>query len=212
MESNRHHTTRPRAAPLLALLLLAPAPHATADEIYKYVAADGTITYSAFKPPSGTYKRLEPSCLLSYIGCDLSHADWSRVPLNHTAYRQLIVEVATRHKVDPALVRALIHAESNFNQTALSRAGAQGLMQLMPETQRLFGVKNPYHVGQNIEAGTRLLKQLLVKYRNDIKLAAAAYNAGEKAVERYRGVPPYEETQNYVRRVTLLYSRYRKSG
>jgi len=212
MGSDRHYTTRSRTAPLLALLLLVPAPHVAGDEIYKYVAPDGTVTYSAFKPRTGTYKRLEPSCLLSYIGCNLSHADWSRIPLNHTAYRQLIVEVATRHKVDPALVRALIHAESNFNHTALSRAGAQGLMQLMPETQRLFGVKNPYHVGQNIEAGTRLLKQLLVKYRNDIKLAAAAYNAGEKAVERYRGVPPYEETQNYVRRVTLLYSRYRKSG
>jgi soluble lytic murein transglycosylase-like protein len=194
---------------LIVPLLLGPLT-AGGDEIFKYVAADGTVTYSAFKPRNGAFEKLEPTCLLSYIGCDLARSDWSRVPLNHTAYRQLILDVATRHKVDPALVRALIHAESNFNHEALSRAGAQGLMQLMPETQKLFGVKNPYNVGQNVDAGTRLLKQLLVKYRNDIKFAAAAYNAGETAVERYRGVPPYEETQNYVRRVSQLYSRYRQ--
>ena len=85
-------------------------------------------------------------------------------------------------------------------------------MQLMPATQKRFGVKNPYNVGQNVEAGTKLLKNLLVRYRNNIKFVAAAYNAGETAVERYQGVPPYEETQNYVRRVTQLYARYRKMG
>lgn len=201
-----------RAAALLAAFLLAGPLSARGDEIFKFVAADGTVTYSAFKPRTGAFEKLEPSCLVAYISCELARSDWSRVPLNHTSFRQLIVEVATRHKVDPALVRALIHAESNFNHEAVSRAGAQGLMQLMPETQRLFGVKNPYNVGQNVEAGTRLLKRLLVKYRNDIKFAAAAYNAGESAVERYRGVPPYKETQNYVRRVTLLYSRYRQPG
>lgn len=183
-----------------------------ADEVYKYIASDGTVTYSYLKPSSGSYKRLQPNCLLSYIGCAMSHADWSRVPLNRDAYQELIYEVATRHGVDPALVRALIHAESNFNNRALSRAGAQGLMQLMPNTQKRFGVSNPYNVGQNVEAGTRLLKSLLVRYQNNIKYAAAAYNAGEEAVEHYGGVPPYEETQNYVRRVTVLYARYRKVG
>jgi len=201
-----------QAAFLLAAMLLSCSMNASADEIFKYVAADGTVTYSAFKPRSGSFEKLEPNCLLSYIGCDLARADWNHVPLNHTAYRQLITDVASRHGVDPALVRALIHAESNFNEQALSRAGAQGLMQLMPVTQKKFGVKNPYNVGQNVDAGTRLLKQLLVKYRNDVKIAAAAYNAGIDAVERYRGVPPYEETQNYVRRVTILYSRYRQHG
>jgi len=198
-------------AGFLVVVLLA-APPAGGDEIFKYVAADGTVTYSAFKPQNGAFKKLEPTCLLSYIGCDLARSDWSAVPLNHTAYRQLVAKMARRYHVDPALVRALIHAESNFNRQALSRAGAQGLMQLMPETQRRFGVKNPYNEIQNVDAGTRLLKQLLLKYRNNVKIAAAAYNAGVDAVERYRGVPPYEETQNYVRRVTQLYSRYRRSG
>lgn len=199
------------AVALTVALTLVTEP-ATAADIYKYVAADGTVTYSAFKPRRGSFEKLQPSCLLAYIGCDLARSDWSRVPLNHSAYRQLIADAASRHGVDPALLRALIHAESNFNHQAVSRAGAQGLMQLMPQTQKLFGVKDPYNVGQNVEAGTRLLKQLLMKYRNDIKIAAAAYNAGEKAVERYRGVPPYEETQNYVRRVSQLYTRYRKPG
>lgn len=192
-----------------ALLLSVASP---ADEIFKYVDADGTVTYSAFKPRSGAFEKIEPNCLLSYLGCELSRADWSRIPLNTTAYQELIVEVTSRHGVDPALVRALIHAESNFNHQAKSRAGAQGLMQLMPATQSRYGVNNPYDVGQNIEAGTRLLKSLLVRYQNNIKFAAAAYNAGEKAVERYQGVPPYEETQNYVRRVTQLYGRYRRQG
>lgn len=213
MALNPQRTSCPKqAAALLAVILLARPLAAEGDEIFKYVAPDGTVTYSAFKPRSGAFEKLEPSCLLSYIGCELARSDWSHIPLNRTAYQQLIIDAATRHSVDPALVRALIHAESNFNHEALSRAGAQGLMQLMPQTQKLFGVKNPYHVGQNVEAGTRLLKQLLVKYHNNVKFAAAAYNAGEKAVERYRGVPPYEETQNYVRRVTQLYSRYRQPG
>jgi len=194
---------------LLCGVLFFGIPAANADDIFKYISADGTVTYSAFKPARGAFEKLEPSCLLSYIGCNLSHADWNRIPLNNTAYQQLIVEVANRHGVDPALVRALIHAESNFNQRALSRAGAQGLMQLMPDTQKRYGVQNPYNAGQNVDAGTRLLKQLLVRYHNNIKFAAAAYNAGEDAVQRFHGVPPYQETQNYVRRVSILYRRYR---
>jgi soluble lytic murein transglycosylase-like protein len=112
--------------------------------------------------------------------------------------------------VDAALIRAVIHAESNFNQKAKSRAGAEGLMQLMPATQQLLQVANPYNARENIDAGTRLLKQLLQKYGNNIKHAAAAYNAGESAVKQYRGIPPYAETQNYVQRVAQLYARYRQ--
>lgn len=183
---------------------------ANSAEIYKYISADGTITYSQQAPQRGAFERIEPSCLYTYIGCTLSRSDWSRVPLNRQAYQELIYEAASRHGVDPALLRALIHAESNFDHRALSRAGAQGLMQLMPATQRRFGVRNPYNVGQNVDAGTRLLKELLQRYKNNIKYAAAAYNAGAEAVERYQGIPPYEETQNYVVRVSQLYKRYRQ--
>lgn len=195
------------AAAFLAVLLPAQA-----GEIYKYTAEDGTVTYSSQKPKSGAFKRFEPTCLLSYIGCDLARSDWGRVRLNRSAYRNEIASIAARHGVDPHLVRALVHAESNFNHKAVSRAGAQGLMQLMPATQRLLGVRNPYDVSQNLEGGTRLLKKLLDKYRYDIRLAAAAYNAGEDAVARYQGIPPYDETRNYVRRVSLLYSRYQNAS
>ncbi len=198
----------PGWGPGLAALLLVVAGPAAADKIYKYVDRSGTVTYSAQKPLAGPYQRLEPSCLFSYLGCALSHADWNRVPLNHSAYREQIEYAARMHDVDPALVRAVVHAESNFNYNAVSRAGAQGLMQLMPDTQRLFGVSDPFNVRQNLDAGTRLFKSLLKRYRNNIKLAAAAYNAGTSAVERYKGIPPYEETKNYVRRVSQLYVRY----
>lgn len=196
------------------LLLLAAAsilsPCAMATGIFKYRADDGTTTYSDARPVDRVYKRLEPSCLIAYIDCELSRSDWSRIPLNRSAFREQIARVGSRHGVDPDLLRAVVHAESNFNRMAKSRAGAEGLMQLMPETQRTFGISDPYNVNQNLEAGTRLLKSLLLKYGHDITVAAAAYNAGEAAVQRYQGVPPYEETRNYVRRVTQLYARYRE--
>jgi soluble lytic murein transglycosylase-like protein len=178
-------------------------------EIYKYVH-NGVVTYSANKPHRGSFESLKPSCLLAYIGCELARSDWSRVKLNLSAYKAMIDEAARTHGVDADLIRAVIHAESNFNQQAKSKAGAEGLMQLMPKTQRLLQVTNPYDARENIHAGTRLLKQLLKKYGSNIRFAAAAYNAGETAVERYRGIPPYEETQHYVQRVAQLYSRYRQ--
>ncbi len=178
-------------------------------EIYKYVN-NGITTYSAVKPRQGTFEKLNPGCLFSYIGCERARSDWSRIKLNHHAFKRLIEQSAHLHAIDAALIRAVIHAESNFNHQAKSKAGAEGLMQLMPATQKLLQVKNPYNARENIEGGTQLLKRLLKKYNNNIKYAAAAYNAGEGAVERYRGVPPYKETQNYVKRVAQLYSRYRR--
>lgn len=215
MNLSRHRdqrtTTRRSPLGLWAVLLLATHT-AVATDIYKYTAADGTVTYSAEKPRSGRYEKLEPSCLLSYLGCKLSGSDWSsRVALNHRDYHHPIRQAAERHGLEPALVRAVVHAESNFNHRAVSRAGAQGLMQLMPKTQRTLGVRNPYDVHQNLDGGSRLLKELLARYRNDLRLAAAAYNAGPDAVERYRGIPPYAETRNYVRRVTQLYARYKET-
>jgi hypothetical protein len=116
-----------------------------------------------------------------------------------------ITMAAARHNVDPNLVRAVIKVESNFNSNAVSRKGAMGLMQLMPSTARSLNVKNPFDPEQNIDAGVRHLKQLLENYGGDVNLTLAAYNAGSGAVARSAGVPPYAETQNYVRRITNLY-------
>ena len=116
-----------------------------------------------------------------------------------------IEQAATRHNVDANLVRALVKVESNFNPNAVSRKGAMGLMQLMPQTARQLNLKNPFDPQENIDAGVRHLKQLLQSYNGDVRLSLAAYNAGSGAVSRSRGIPRYSETQNYVRRITNLY-------
>lgn len=117
-----------------------------------------------------------------------------------------IDQAASRHNVDPNLVRALVKVESNFNPNAVSRKGAMGLMQLMPQTARQMKLTNPFDPQQNIDAGVRHLKQLLENYGGDVRLSLAAYNAGSGAVARSGGIPRFAETQKYVRRITNLYS------
>jgi hypothetical protein len=121
-----------------------------------------------------------------------------------------IEQAASRHGVDPNLVRALVKVESNFNPNAVSNKGAMGLMQLMPRTASGLRVNNPFDPQQNVDAGVRHLKQLLNNFNGDVRLSLAAYNAGEGAVKRNRGVPHYGETQNYVKRITELY--WNKNG
>jgi len=121
----------------------------------------------------------------------------------------LVNSNATTMQVDPALVKAIIANESGFNANATSKVGAQGLMQLMPETAAGLGVTNSYDPAQNVMGGTKYIKGLLDRFNGDVKLAVAAYNAGPNAVEKYGGVPPYAETQNYVQNVLASYQKYR---
>jgi soluble lytic murein transglycosylase-like protein len=116
-----------------------------------------------------------------------------------------IDQAAARHNVDPSLVRAVIKVESNFNPNAVSRTGAMGLMQLMPQTARQLNVANPFDPQQNVDAGVRHLKKLMESYGGDVKLSLAAYNAGAGAVARSAGIPHFRETRNYVKRITQLY-------
>lgn len=116
-----------------------------------------------------------------------------------------ISKAADRHAVDPNLVRALVKVESNFNPNAVSRKGAMGLMQLMPQTARQMKLTNPFNPEENIDAGVRHLKDLLDSYGGDVRLSLAAYNAGAGAVARSAGIPHYAETRNYVKRITQLY-------
>src|SRR5512135_717543 len=116
-----------------------------------------------------------------------------------------IEKAAAEHNVDPNLVRAVIKVESNFNPNAVSRKGAMGLMQLMPQTARQLRVTNPFDPEQNVDAGVRHLKQLMESYGGDVKLSLAAYNAGAGAVARSAGIPHFRETRNYVKRITQIY-------
>jgi Transglycosylase SLT domain len=130
----------------------------------------------------------------------------------NTQVDTLIEQNAATWQVDPALVRAVIANESGFNQSATSMTGAQGLMQLMPDTAKGLGVRDAYDPAQNIAAGTRYLRSLLDRFRGNERLAIAAYNAGPGAVEKYRDVPPYAETQNYVQNVLASFQKYKNEG
>jgi len=126
-----------------------------------------------------------------------------------TLYDQLISEVARKHGVDFALVKAMIRAESGFNPYAVSRKGARGLMQLMPETALRLNVSNSFNPRENIEGGVRYFKYLLSLFKNDLRLSLAAYNAGENLVSQLGSIPPYRETVDYVQRVMSFYQAYK---
>ncbi len=114
-------------------------------------------------------------------------------------FSPFIETVAKENNIDPKLVKAVIERESGYNPNAVSKAGAMGLMQLMPETAKELGVKNPLNPTENIRAGTKYLSSLLNRYQGDVALALSAYNAGAGNVERFKGVPPFQETQQYVK-------------
>jgi transglycosylase-like protein with SLT domain len=120
---------------------------------------------------------------------------------------RIIFRAGGRHGIDPSFIHAVIWQESKYKPKALSHAGAQGLMQLMPATARRFGCTDPQDMAANVEAGTKYLRWLLKRFNGDVKLALAGYNAGEGAVDKYNGVPPYDETQNYVRKIVANYGK-----
>ena len=128
--------------------------------------------------------------------------------LDPAAYDRLIRRTAAVHKIDPALLKAVMHVESGFNPHAVSDKGAQGLMQLMPETAQRYGAEDLFDPAQNVRAAALYLKDLEKMFKNNTRLVLAAYNAGENAVLRYKGVPPYDETRDYVRKVMQMHSRY----
>jgi soluble lytic murein transglycosylase-like protein len=133
-------------------------------------------------------------------------------PARYGRYDGLIGEAARLYQLPEPFLRAVMHVESDFNPTVVSRAGAMGLMQLMPKTARSMGVSDPFDARQNILGGARYLRILANRFKGDLVLTVAAYNAGEGAVQKYNGIPPYKETQRYVRRVLKHYYAYRSTG
>ena len=163
---------------------------------YRLTDEDG-VTHFTNAPTDPRYR--------SMPGMSGSSAGWLRLPPGVQArFTEDIKQIAARHGVSASLVESVIRVESAFNPTAISPKGAQGLMQLMPQTANSLGVRNAFDPRQNIEGGVRHLRYLIDRYPGNLALAIAAYNAGEGAVDRHRGIPPYAETQDYVRKVLQL--------
>ena len=140
-----------------------------------------------------------------------SRVDFKSMPKNRSRYTKMIDEIAHKARLYPSLLHAVIKAESAYDPNAISRAGAVGMMQLMPQTAKRFGVKDRRDPKDNVQGGARYLRELLTMFNNNIKLALAAYNAGEKAVQKYGNkIPPYPETQNYVKKVLAFYIQNRR--
>ena len=193
----------------------AGGPRLVQGQIYSYVK-DGVRHYSSKRPQgvahAGALRTIRYSYMETCFACAAKPGvNFGKIRLRTDAYASEISAAAAQFGVDEAVVRAIIHAESAYNPNALSRVGAQGLMQLMPATARRFGVSNAFDPAQNIRGGVQYLAWLLKRFKGDVTLAAAGYNAGEGAVDKYRGVPPYGETQRYVQRVALLADRYRSA-
>jgi soluble lytic murein transglycosylase-like protein len=212
--------TSARRVEFLASPGAAPAPTAgstrgarvTRGAVYTYMK-DGVTHYTNVRPQSaGSAVRTLFTYVETCYACStLPGVDFSNVRLNTAAYAAEIRAAAARFGVDEALVRAIVHAESAFNPNAVSHKGAQGLMQLIPATADRFNVADPFNPAQNIAGGVQYLAWLLDRFDDNITLAAAGYNAGEGNVDRYGGVPPFDETQRYVGRVATLHARYREA-
>jgi soluble lytic murein transglycosylase-like protein len=182
-------------------------------QVYSFIK-DGVRHYTSARPKGAgavaSVRTIKYSFIETCFACAANPGvNFGTLRLNTAAYQTEIAAAAREFGVEEAIVRAIIHAESSFNPMALSHAGAQGLMQLMPPTARRFGVTDSYNAGQNIRGGVQYLAWLLKRFNGNLTLAAAGYNAGEGAVDRHGGVPPYQETQRYVVRVGQLADRYR---
>ncbi len=193
----------------LGIVVLVTVPFVAGADIYKYVDKHGRV-YLTDRPSHAGYKRL----VKTWKGWSESTAsiNYRLLAANRKRFSRTIELAAKDRKLPTALVHAVITAESAYDPNAISRAGAVGLMQLMPGTAERYGVRDRKDPVANVAGGTRYLKDLLGMFDNDLILALAAYNAGEGAVlDHGRRIPPYEETQTYVRRVLKYYNDYKKT-
>jgi soluble lytic murein transglycosylase len=182
---------------LISILFIAVPP--LYADIYVYVDSEGVLHFTNV-PTSSSYKiyiREKPDRSLN--------SDVTR------RYDQIITDAAERHGVSFSLLKAMIKIESDFNPRAISKAGAMGLMQIMPENIKELNIKDPFDPRENIMGGTRYLKQMIDRFNGKLPLALAAYNAGPNIVERYQRIPPFTETENYVEAVMKYYSVFKKS-
>ncbi len=185
------------------------APNTYAD-VYKYTDKRGRVTLTD-TPQNSKYVKLVKTWK-GWVPLKVGSMRYQNFEENRKKHSDTIDIMAKRYKLPKSLLHAVITAESAYDSDAVSKAGAVGLMQLMPGTAKRYGVNNRRNPYENISGGSRYLRHLLVLYNNDLKLALAAYNAGEGAVKKYNNkIPPYKETQNYVKKVIAFYDKYKKS-
>ena len=195
IRDNINHRIAPGLCGALVACVIAAMPSDAAGAIYQYIDKAGTIHFTnvptdpRFQQIKRDYLRLAPR-------------------LSRKALEQAIARYSRQQRLDPALIRAVIKAESDFNPRALSKAGAMGLMQLMPNTAAAWNVRDPYNPLDNIRGGARHLRYLLDRFYGNLPLALAAYNAGESRVEQHQRIPPIRETRRYVRKVLGFYRAY----
>jgi len=181
-----------------ALAIFAALAQPVQADVYMYKDKDGVLTFTNVPNHNG-YKRILREGPAGVGGASTSNA----------SFDELIRSASGRYNVDPDLIRAVIKTESDFNMKARSTKGAMGLMQLMPDTARLHNVSDAYDPNANVEGGVRHLRMLLERYQGNLELSLAAYNAGAAAVEKHGGIPPYNETREYVRKVLRFYDAFR---
>lgn len=196
--------------PHLILFIVLLSTQSGAEQFYYREDSNGVIRFSDEMTDPGSEKTYEPS-ENSYVIFEKQAEALRKTgkwKINHEKYKDIIHSTARLNDIEPALVEAVILTESAYNPLAISRAGARGLMQLMPKTAKIFGVKDIHDPHDNINGGIKLLRYLIDKYHGNMDLVLAAYNAGETAVEKYRGIPPYAETVDYVAKVRKYYDRF----
>jgi hypothetical protein len=201
------HPSRYTHTFFVAAALWAVAGTAAAD-IFVYQLPGGARIVTDHPLSSRDYKLVRHSKDTRGAGALVSSRKIAYAVTDPTAYDRLIHRTARANQVDAALVKAVMHVESGFNPHAVSDKGAQGLMQLMPDTAQRYGAEDLFDPVQNVRAGVLYLKDLQKMFKNNTRLVLAAYNAGENAVLRHRGVPPYDETQDYVRKVMKMHREY----
>lgn len=193
---------RPDSQPILLALVcalgtfLSPFANPVSSEVYQYIDRHGVISLTNV-PTDARYKRI-----------DLTASSVAHAPIPEKKLDHAITRSARLHRLHPALVRAIIKAESDFDPRAVSQAGALGLMQLMPETAIQHHVRDAFDPEDNIAGGTKHLRYLLDRFHGNLPLALAAYNAGEHTVDRYQSLPPIDETRRYVQKVLRYYRRF----
>ena len=203
----------------LVAVVLAASANAHAD-IYRCKRANGTQHYTNIREPGrrcelvvrSSKKKASSGSARKKGSSSKPKSTGIKDPARYRRYDSLIVEAARLYQLPEPFIRAVVRVESDFNPTVVSRAGAMGLMQLMPKTARSMGVSDPFDARQNILGGARYLRILANRFKGDLVLTVAAYNAGHGAVEKYSGIPPYKETQRYVRRVLKHYYAYRSES